>query len=374
MPKRSNPSIKDYTLKSGGKRYMFKISLGTNSNGKRIVTTRRGFKSYAEANIAYNELAQTKPDSFVKQKQITVKELYDLWFENYKTTVKESTASQTDFQYKKHIDPYFGNQFIDQITIADVQKWTDDLAKELILYRITISIMSRLFEYGMRLGFIADNPIKKVFIPKRSAKRHRNSENNVYSRKELESFLKSAKECGLTPYIYFKLLSSTGLRKSEGLALEWKDIDFENNTISVQRTLAWTMDYKQDLQSPKSKKSKRIIPLSPSLKSDLQVYRQKQKILSEKVFHNMYNQFYNMAMPYKWLEKIYSLNPKLKKITVHGFRHTFATLLIEETDVKPKTVQALLGHEKIGLTLDIYAHVNDKNKEDAVQALNQLNI
>lgn len=55
MPKRKNTSIKEYKLKSGAKRYYFRISLGNNSNGKRIVTTRRGFKSYAEAEDAFNK-------------------------------------------------------------------------------------------------------------------------------------------------------------------------------------------------------------------------------------------------------------------------------------------------------------------------------
>lgn len=77
----------------------------------------------------------------------------------------------------------------------------------------------------------------------------------------------------------------------------------------------------------------------------------------------------------KWLEAIYNKAPKdLKHITVHGFRHTFATLLISETNVKPKTVQMLLGHSNIQMTLDIYTHINNKNKKEAVNVLNELDI
>ena len=74
------------------------------------------------------------------------------------------------------------------------------------------------------------------------------------------------------------------------------------------------------------------------------------------------------------LDENYVLNKDLRHITLHGFRHTFATLLIENTNVKPKTVQMLLGHANIQMTLDIYTHVNNKNKEDAINSISQLNI
>lgn len=66
MPKRKNTSIKEYALKSGKKRFMFQIYLGYNSNGKPIITRRRGFKSYAEAEAAYNKMSQIKADDFVQ--------------------------------------------------------------------------------------------------------------------------------------------------------------------------------------------------------------------------------------------------------------------------------------------------------------------
>ncbi|EFQ48144.1 N-terminal phage integrase SAM-like domain-containing protein [Lactobacillus iners] len=130
MPRKTNLSIKEYTLKNGEKRYYFKISLGQNSNGKRIVTTRRGFKTYAEADQVYNQLARVKADDFVKQNQITINELYKIWFEGHKNVVKESSASLEPGLYKNHIEPYFGNQFINKIVVADLQKWADKTAIE----------------------------------------------------------------------------------------------------------------------------------------------------------------------------------------------------------------------------------------------------
>lgn len=391
MPKRKNTSIKDYKLKSGKKRYEFVISLGQNSNGDRVQVHRRGFKTYAEAEAAFNKLSQTKPDNFVKQKQIKVFELRDLWFENYKTQVKESTANKNKQVFDNHVIPDFGNQYVDKITVAELQKWADRKAKQIVKYRDAINEFNALFEYGIRLNYLSENPLKRIIIPKKTSRPRRDTEHNVYTREELNQFLEVAKEYGLVQYTYFKLLSATGLRKSEALALTWQDIDLKAGTLSINKTLAYGLDNKTIIQPPKSPKSKRILPISDSLKEVLIDYKQKQKIISNKLFHTIKGTYLKMSKPDQWLKSIYAKDHEekvkyakthnlkepqsdLRHITVHGFRHTFATLLIAETNVKPKTVQMLLGHENIQMTLDIYTHVNNKNKEDAVNALKQLNI
>lgn len=391
MPKRKNTSIKDYKLKSGKKRYEFVISLGQNSNGDRVQVHRRGFKTYAEAEAAFNKLSQTKPDNFVKQKQIKVSKLRDLWFENYKTQVKESTANKNKQVFDNHVIPDFGNQYVDKITVAELQKWADRKAKQIVKYRDAINEFNALFEYGIRLNYVSENPLKRIIIPKKTSRPRRDTEHNVYTREELNQFLEVAKEYGLVQYTYFKLLSATGLRKSEALALTWQDIDLKAGTLSINKTLAYGLDNKTIIQPPKSPKSKRILPISDSLKEVLIDYKQKQKIISNKLFHTIKGTYLKMSKPDQWLKSIYAKDHEekvkyakthnlkepqsdLRHITVHGFRHTFATLLIAETNVKPKTVQMLLGHENIQMTLDIYTHVNNKNKEDAVNALKQLNI
>lgn len=121
------------------------------------------------------------------------------------------------------------------------------------------------------------------------------------------------------------------------MALTWKDIDLDHNLLSVKRILAIGLNNQTIIQPPKSKMSKRV----------LIEYKQSEKILSNKLFHTLRGTYYPISKPVKWLNAIYKSNPDLRRITIHGFRHTFATLLISETDIKPKTVQMLLGHEDI---------------------------
>lgn len=148
------------------------------------------------------------------------------------------------------------------------------------------------------------------------------------------------------------------------------------------------------VNSPKTKQSNRTVPLSANLKQVLLDYRKSEKVVSDKIFHTVNGNYLALSKPTQWLDRVYTkdheinekyakkykldknyvLNKDLKHITIHGFRHTFATLLIENTDVKPKTVQMLLGHANIQMTLDIYTHINSKNKEDAIKSISQLNI
>lgn len=373
MPKRDS-HIQEYTNKKGERLFKFHLYLGIDDNGKRVNITRQGFTNYNEAKAIYDQLRASGTHGYTKPKQIKTDEMYQLWFDNYMGQVKESTANKTRQFYKNHIKPKFGHQFMDKIQTKSVQQFADNKAKEIVKYREVVNLLGSLFEYAMRLGYVKENPVKLIIIPKKTSRPRRDVEHNVYNRKELDDFLVAAEKYNIRAYTYFKLLSSTGLRKSEALALTWQDIDLDNNLLHVNKTLALGLNNHTIIQPPKSKMSKRTLPVSSSLKTTLIEYRKSQKILSNKLFHTYKGTYYPISKPATWLAAIYKSNPDLRKITIHGFRHTFATLLISETNIKPKTVQMLLGHEDIKMTLDIYTHINEKNREDATKSIQQLNI
>lgn len=372
MPKRKNSSIKEYKLKSGAKRYYFKISLGTNSYGKRIVTTRRGFKSYAEAEEAFNQLSIKKADDFVKQKQITVDELFTLYFKTYKANTKEVSAFSQNSQYKNHIKPFFGGRYIDQVTTLEIQQWANKLAHEIVEARRNISFLENMYEYARKNNMIESNPVSKIIKPKYKKPSSFHNEENVYTEKELTDFLNTAKEVSPIIFTYFKLLASTGLRKSEALALKWEDIDLDKKTINVNKTISYGPNFKIITHAPKTKASIRTIPFSDTLKNVLIKYRDNYSTSSKIVFANRRGAYFDTARPGLWLKRVYKKNPDLPQITPHGFRHTFATLLIENTNIKPKTVQMLLGHSTISMTLNLYTHINENNFADANQAFKNI--
>lgn len=373
MPKQDK-RVEKYETKKGI-RYRFKTYVGTDINGKKVWATRSGFTSYTEAKYELDKLKLEGVDSFVKQKQIKVNDLFTQWFDTYQTTVKESTAHKTYEMYKIHIKPKYGNAYVDKITPASLQRDANALSKKLVKYRTALGILERTLNLGISLGYLKVNPFSKILIPKKTTRKRRDTSINFLSREELDTFLKKTESINHLYYLFFLLLASTGLRKGEALALHWSDIDFNTNQISVTKTLAYGLDNKYIVQTPKSPKSLRTVPLSTHLKEELLKYKDNQKIDTEIIFHTIDGNYLRLSKPTRWLDTIYKQLPDLKRITTHGFRHTFASLLIESNPyIKPSDVQAILGHETVEMTLNIYTHVTNQSKKKVAQSINDLNI
>lgn len=373
MPKRLNKEITKYTLKSGAPRYKFKTYLGMDDNGKRVMITRQGFKSYSEAISVYEKLRAQGTQGYTKPKQISVNNLWELWFETYKKQSKESTAHKMEQMYQHHIKPDFGNLYIDKIKPPKIQKWINNLSTELVQYRTAFNLLNRLIKYAIALDYMNVNPLMRVIIPNKTSRPHRDTKSNYYdSSQQVSQFLDIAKKYDMTAYVFFKLLVSTGLRKGEALALKWSDIDFEKNLIHINKTIDVGFNNVEIIRSPKTKDSTRDVPLSTSLKNELLQYRSN---VFEFVFCKSNGRHLGLNVPAYWLKKIYEIDPHLKRITVHGFRHTFATLMLQPgTGNTPKDIQKILGHSTIDMTLNIYTHESKKGQQNVIRSIDALKI
>lgn len=376
MPRMSNRAIKKYTKKDGQTYYKFQTYLGKDETGKSIFVTRQGFTSYSEANDVFEKLRAKGTQGYVHKKQIKLSKVWQLWFANHMRQVKESSANKTQQVYRNHIAPYFANQYVDQIRIPALQNWINNKANEIVKYRDAFNILNNLFKYAQIMDYLKNNPLDRIIVPKKTTRPRRNIGNNYYdSQAELNEFLKAAKKQGIRKYAFFKLLSSTGLRKGEALALKWSDIDFNKHLIHVTKTLTQGFEDKLIIQSPKTKNSLRDVPLSNSLAKVLVDYRKQSKIIYPLIFCKVNGNYLNLSAPSNWLHYIYKDNPKLKRITVHGFRHTFATLMLQPgTGNTPKDVQMILGHENVQMTLDIYTHESAKGKRNALRSINMIGL
>jgi integrase len=367
MPKRKNKDIKVYKLKNGQKRYMFKIYLGLNSSGKKTETTRRGFKSYEDANAVYKELANTRADNYIKQKQVTFDQLYEMWLPFYSKDVKESTLWKTETLYKHHLKEHFGNKYVDQITTEDIAEYFLDLSSKFVRYKSVFFYLRRILEYAIDINLLDRNPARISLLPKKG-KKGRDTSDNFYSSNEVKEFLATAKEYNERAYVYFLILATTGMRKSEAIALDWNDIEWDKGRIFVQRTTAYGEDNKYITQLPKGNK-KRYVPLDDRLAVALKHYR---KDLSPKLFHTARGDHYLRSNEAdKWKKAIYEKNSDLKEITVHGLRHTFTTLLIH-SGINVKDIQAILGHTDARMTLDVYAHSTAEGREQVKAEISKL--
>lgn len=374
--------IKKYTTKNGETRYLFQTYLGIDPiTGKERRTTRRGFKTMKEAkqaernllfDVEENGLPSNQSDGF---QDPTFEELAQLWLENYKTTVKPSTFENVKSKVEKMTEEHFKELKLKKITVAYCQKVVIELSKTYVLYNHYLSVINRIFKYAVLMDILDSNPFDKVIKPK---SRQTQRKGNFLTKEELKEFLKLAKTATLSYFFpLVHLMSYTGLRQGEALALKWSDIDFENKKITVNKTAARIKE-KQTLQTPKTKNSKRVISIDPTTLSILKSWKKDQiKIYFKNGKHfEGDDNFIFTNQRVEWVHihnfipyfKRFVTDHKLKPITPHGLRHTHASLLFS-AGVEPKNISDRLGHSTVQITLDLYTHITEEQRTDTVEKL-----
>lgn len=374
-------NIKKYTKKDGTTAYMFRKYLGIDPDtGRQRETTRRGFATIKEAKMAYSrlELEFDSMESLKKVNNRTYFDVFEEWYELvYKHTVKESTFANTRIVFDKHVLPVFGHRKLKDITVSFCQKKANAIAvANPNRYKRYLNYAGMVFKYAVSINVIDTNPFSKIIIPviKDDEDEEDDDFENFYEKEDLIYFLKCMKnKYAYQRYAFFFLIAYTGLRKGEVLALTWKDINLKNKTLSVTKTLATGKNSKLIIQKPKTKNSIREISLDPSTIEVLMEWKQRQRIylgdknnitkLDQLVFCKEDRTYHYPRTPLSWLDSFYNKHRSMQRITVHGFRHTHASLLFA-AGANMKQVQARLGHASIKTTMNVYTHVTQVAKEE----------
>lgn len=374
--------ITEYYTKDGKKYYRAKGYIGTDpETGKKKVITISKCPSRRAAELAFNKRkTEFLQNGFIDQTKTTFQEVYDLWLETYKLSVKESTLVKQTEQYRIHILPYFGKKQISKITPALVQKFANDKVKKFKRYREFISNTSRIFDYAIRLKIVSKNPVKDIYTPIPPSKIDDNQKENYLSKDELIVFLNALDSLdNMKQATFLRLLAMSGCRMGELLGLQWENVFLNEGYIKIKQTLARGTERRLYLETPKTKSSIREIPLDEKTIKALKIWKAQQKqdllalgfnaLFSEQlVFSKMStNGFIQLSTPRKWLNNVLD-QLDIKRITLHGLRHTHATMLLESGRTL-KDVSTRLGHSSIEITSDLYIHVTEKRSRESVNKL-----
>ena len=369
--------IKQYTKKDGKNYYTVHIYLGKDEiTGKDRYTTRRGFKTKKEALLCEAKIkTEIANNGLLNTDVTTFKEIYELWYEGYQHTIKESTLLVNQHIFNLLLDK-LENMQLKKITLPYCQKIINNYSKSFslsVLKKIKI-YGSMILDYAVKMKVIYSNPMKDVLLPKKKDDITSDDKDKYYSKEELKQFLElveSEQDIKLTAM--FRLLAYTGIRKGELLALNWDDIDFTNNMITVNKTLALNTEKKIVVQTPKSKSSIRSISIDEQTVNILKRWKLKQRerflmigtrikkhqsCFTEEVTNSyLYLNFMNAN-----LKRICKKN-EFKLIKVHGFRHTHCSLLFE-SGFTIQEVQDRLDYSGLKTTMSIYAHVTEKQRDN----------
>ncbi|QSB10855.1 site-specific integrase [Lysinibacillus fusiformis] len=381
MTKKRTTSIESYTLANGEKRYKFQIYVGVDPlTGKEKRTTRSGFKRKKEAELALARIKlEISKGTFRKVQAETYQDIYDLWIRQYEKIVEESTFVKTEGIFRNHILPHLGLYKIDKLNVEVCQEHVDKWANKLKKYRIIKSYAAKVVDFAIKRGYMQINPFKLVDMPKikkEPLELVKEVDENFYTREQLNKFLDYLKkENKPKVYVLFRLLAYSGMRKGEALALNWKDIDFKNDEIRINKAISRGKDNKLYLKTTKTG-SIRTIKMEKETMRTLALWKKQQQkdylilgfnTLNEEqlVFSNKENEFLQPTKTRKWLVDILK-KYNLKPITTHGLRHTHCSLLFE-AGANIKEVQDRLGHSDIKTTMDIYTHLTQEAKSETIR-------
>lgn len=251
--------------------------------------------------------------------------------------------------------------------LQELRQWlADEGYRTSTIYQTRIALFNML-DYAYQNDVILKNPCNKMV----------KSEIGKQSRKKQALTLGQQKEfckvaIGNTYEYQYRFLLQTGLRTGEMVGLRWSDVDLENRLLTINRS----MEYRHStgewrIGEPKSKSGYRTIPLTEEAVEILKLQKQKNRTFkvipmewADIVFlckkgTPVKNSTYD-TMLFKLCDKA-----GIDRFSMHVLRHTFATRCIE-AGMKPKTLQTILGHSNIGITMNLYVHTTEEQKHKEI--------
>lgn len=300
--------------------------------------------------------------------------LVDAWFEYWidlkKKTVSPNTVRNYSERYERNIKNVIGNKLLTEVKPIHCQKIFSDMADE--GYKTTTIYQTRIALYNM-LEFAKENEVIITNPCKKSVKSDigKPSDKKVaLTIDDQRRFLAAAK--GQSYEYQYRFALQTGLRTGELVGLKWEDINFERKTLTIERSMEFRYKVGEwRVGPPKSKSGYRTIPLTDEAICILKAQKEKNRKLkvidkewADTVFlcrkgQPVKNSTYDTAL------FIICDKAGIKRFSMHVLRHTFATRCIEG-GMTPKTLQKILGHSNIGITMNLYVHITEEEKQKEI--------
>ena len=339
---------------------------------ERYYKTINGTKKQAEATMR-KLIAEVENGGIVTASAMKVGDWMSEWLRLYLPNIEATTRDGYRDKIDNYIKPMLGNIPLKSLKTDNVQQWINEphargLAPKTI--RNAYNNLNAAMKKAVVLRMIPYNPCGGVELPK--MKKYRA---NVYTAAQVNDLLAIAADTDF--YLAIALMTSTGIRRGELLALKWKHVDLAKKVIRIRENMVQA-GTKILEKSPKSEAGRRDITIGDDVVSLLR--NAKMQYLIDKsqpgfkdldyVVHKPDGTPYRPdAMTRKW--ERFLVRHKLPHIRLHDLRHTHATLLIQ-AGVSPKVVQERLGHSDVTVTLNTYTHVMPDMAQEAADKIDKL--
>lgn len=304
-------------------------------------------------------LSQIHNGTYADPSAITLGQYLDDWLERQQSRLSPSSVESYGGYIRRHIAPTLGQTPLGKLTPAAIQSLYTKLGRTLAPKTIVTlhGMLHSALRQGCRLQMLPRNPSDYIELP-----RVTRSDVQTASLEDIAR-LRTALE-GTAYYLPVLVIIATGMRRGEVLGLRWEDYNPTARTLVVRRSAA-RMKGKTYVKATKTGASR--VVLLPQFVADKLSQRQAEAT-SEWVFPNRFGWVYNpeaFGVAFRAIADRAGVS-----VTLHGLRHTQATLLIM-AGVPVKVVSERLGHSTVKVTQDIYAHVLPHMQSEAADLLEQ---
>ena len=301
------------------------------------------------------------------------------YLDQWLNTVKPTIAPKTHYDYSnslKYVTNRYGHLRLKDLRGNHIQMlYTEMLNRGLSTRTVKLLhvVLGSALKAAVKWGYIAYSPSDRVTAPKQERR-----EIQAWSKDEVHRFTDQTRNHHQKNL--YQVLIYTGLRRAELCGLKWGDIDFDNRTLSIRRVLHRVVGNEGlTVGDTKTKRSRRTITLG---KTAIQALKQEQTdqlirklaapawVDEDWVFTNQIGgpvDADDLTRNFRNLIK----DTGLTQISLHGLRHTYASLMIL-AGVNAKEISDSLGHSSVAFTLDVYGHLYPAQRQDAADALDAL--
>lgn len=379
--------------KNGKPRIKITVELGYHEDtGKRI----RKFKTVTLNSLSDRTVSKAIKDfeievattnSTYDEKTITFEQFVDRWFENYvRVDLTVGTRSTYTYYLKSGVFETFQKMKLHKIKTFHIVEFFN---KQKLDGKRGLNgkymVLKSIFSKAVKWGFIIENPMKNVDEPKDKT---RNRKLKFYDELQIKQLLSTLENTDMKFKVSVKLALLVGLRMAEIAGIRIECLNFEENTILIDKTLQFDRDTKMYFLGPTKNKKDRIVNVPVKFMEELKYFAEQQEkiknahgsawnplVTNEGKTINLLitrsdgfpNYPHNMEQRWRNFIKRYDLPP----LNFHGLRHSWASYMISK-NVNFKIIQEQLGHSSIQETLNTYSHLTQKDKSKASDLLDDI--
>ena len=366
--RRGNGEGSIYRRKDG--KWCAVLTIGHDQNGKR---KRRYLYGRTKAEVLEKIHAlrgDQRAGLVVEASRVRVGEFAQNWLENVaRLRVRITTLSTYETQVRLHIVPHLGGIRLNQLTPLHLQAWQATLERIRVSPRqrqSTHVLLKTILGRALKLGLIARNPMDAIEKPRVARK-----EIQMLTPDQIRSLLATAKGHRLEALAILAI--ATGARQGELFGLQWKDIDLDAGTVTIQRTLIEARG-KLEFGEPKTARSRRRIDLPGYAVTALRAHRGRQTatphptvlVFTDTEGNPLRKSNFTRRVWHRWLK-----SAELPRVKFHSLRHSHITALLADGG-NLKAVAERVGHSRTSMTADVYAHAVEGMQQELAARLDRL--